>query len=139
MRRHLSLLLLALSLASGGQVDAKPATSPEVSSEAFLAGWIVDKNDFVCGISDSRKVSNPAKIDYDECMDETEPIKEMKRKKIDPNSAEGKALRNRARTLVTRACEFVRKKKGNCGVWKVIRHSDGRIIPDLTTDVKARL
>ena len=140
MRRHLSLALCVLSLSLGGFVEAEPApeSTPELEGTA-AAGWIVQKSDFICGISDARKISSPARIDYTKCMDETEPIKEMKKKKIDPDSVEGKALRNRARTLVTRACDLVRKSKGYCGVWKVIRHSDGRIVPDITEDVQDRL
>ena len=66
-------------------------------------------------------------------------VKKMKEKKIDPDSAEGKALRNQAKTLITKTCEEVRAAKGHCGVWKVIRNEDKRTVPDLTQDVKDKL
>ena len=100
--------------------------------------WIADDEDNICGIRDLRKVSNPAKVDYDDLWDATPQIQTMKQKRIDPDSTEGKALRNQARTLITKTCELVRQAKGHCGIWKVIRNEDGRIVPDVTDQVKAR-
>jgi hypothetical protein len=103
------------------------------------AKWVADEDDNICGIKDLKKVSNPAKVDYDGLWDATPQIKKMKEKKIDPESTEGKALRSQAKTLITKTCELVRSAKGHCGVWKTIKNSDGRTIPDVTDDVKDKL
>ena len=63
----------------------------------------------------------------------------MKEKKIDPESAEGKALRSQAKTLITKSCELVRAAKGHCGIWKSIKNEDKRVVPDVTDDVKEKL
>ena len=103
------------------------------------AKWVAEEDDNICGIKDLKKVSNPAKVDYDGLWDATPQIKKMKEKKIDPESTEGKALRSEAKTLVTKNCELVRSSKSYCGVWKTIKNEDGRTIPDITDDVKAKI
>ena len=144
MRARFSTFALALSLVLGGFSGADPAPAPPPSPAALapssvLGGrWIARVRDNICGISDLKKVSNPARVSYDELLQATPQFEEMRRDRIDPQSTEGKALRNRAKTLVTKTCEVVRRSGGYCGVWKVIRHEDGRIAPDITDDVKAR-
>ena len=139
MKSRSSLIIVTLSLVLGGFVNAHPAPPAEPTSEvAPTHNWIAKESDNICGISALRKVTNPAKVDYDHLYEATPQIKEMKRKDIDPDSAEGKALRKGARTLITKSSELVRKAKGHCSVWKVIRHKDGRKIPDVTQDVLER-
>ena len=132
-RLCLSLILLCLS---GGSVDAQPAPA---SAAVIESKWVANEEDNICGIKDLKKVSNPAKVDYDELWDATPQIKKMKEKKIDPESAEGKALRSQAKTLITKSCELVRAAKGHCGIWKAIKNEDGRKIPDVTDDVLDKL
>jgi hypothetical protein len=136
MSTRTRLCLLLFGLVFGGFAQAHP-TSP-ASQELLEGKWIADEDDNICGIKDLKKVSNPAKVDYDDLWDAAPPIKKMKEKKIDPESTEGKALRNQARTLITKTCELVRAAKGHCGVWKAIKNEDGRIVMDVTDDVKSR-
>jgi hypothetical protein len=137
--RFSSLLLV---LACGGFSPAHPETSTAgvVFSGVALAGdkWIAAADDNICGIKDLKKVSNPAKVDYDGLWGSTPQIKKMKEKKIDPESTEGKALRSQAKTLITKSCELVRSAKGHCGVWKLIKNEDGRTVADVTDDVKSK-
>lgn len=140
MSHRLCLSLILFSLAFGGVAEAEPATRDSAACAAATeAKWVAEEDDNICGIKDLKKVSNPAKVDYDGLWDATPQIKKMKEKKIDPESTEGKALRSQAKTLITKTCELVRSAKGHCGVWKTIKNSDGRAIPDVTDDVKDKL
>jgi hypothetical protein len=141
MSQRLCLSLILFSLAFGGSAHSQPAAP---ASTALLAPsteskWLADEADNICGIKDLKKVSNPAKVDYDGLWEATPQIKKMKEKKIDPESTEGKALRSQAKTLITKTCELVRAAKGNCGVWKAIKNEDKRVVPDVTKDVKEKL
>ena len=134
----LSFLLLTLF---GGITHSQRLPSATLVVEACWVGekWIAEPDDNICGIKDLKKVSNPAKVDYDGLWEATPQIKQMKEKKIDPESTEGKALRSQAKTLITKTCELVRSAKGHCGVWKTIKNEDGRKVPDVTDDVKDKL
>jgi hypothetical protein len=138
MSTRFTLGMLLFSLVIGGFARALPTSSPRLAVAPAGAKWVADEDDNICGIRDLRKVSNPAKVDYDDLWDATPQIQAMKQKRIDPDSTEGLALRNQARTLITKTCELVRQVRGHCGVWKVIRNEDGRIVPDITAQVKAR-
>jgi len=142
MSIRIRLSLLLFSLVFGGFAQAHPMNHGAIGAaprtELFVGKWIANEEDNICGIKDLKKVSNPAKVDYDDLWDATPQIKKMKEKKIDPESTEGKALRNQARTLITKTCELVRAAKGHCGVWKAIKNEDGRVVPDVTGDVKSR-
>lgn len=138
MSHRLCLSLILLSFGFGGVTHSQPAPSALVMPAAE-ARWVADEDDNICGIKDLKKVSNPAKVDYDGLWDATPQIKTMKEKKIDPESTEGKALRSQAKTLITKTCELVRAAKGHCGVWKTIKNEDGRTIADVTEAVKEKL
>lgn len=139
MKSRSSLIIVTLSLVLGGFVNAHPAPAALSTSEAApVHGWVAKESDNICGITALKKVTNPAKVDYDQLYESTPQIKEMKRRDIDPDSAEGKALRKGARTLITKSSELVRKAKGHCGVWKIIAHKDGRKITDVTQAVLER-
>jgi len=136
MCHRLCLSLILSCLALGGSAHSQPAPALAAVLEAK---WIASEDDNICGIKDLKKVSNPAKVAYDELWDATPQIKKMKEKKIDPESTEGKALRSQAKTLITKKCEEVRSAKAHCGVWKAIKNEDKRVVPDLTKDVKDKL
>ncbi len=139
-RHCLSLILFSLAFGGVAHPEPAPAASASVVPASVLeAKWVAEDDDNICGIKDLKKVSNPAKVDYDGLWDATPQIKTMREKKIDPESAEGKALRSQAKTLITKTCELVRSAKGHCGIWKSIKNSDGRSIPDVTDDVKEKL
>ena len=135
-RTCLSLILLHLAFGGVAHSQVEPAV---FAVRVVEAKWIAEEDDNICGIRDLKKISNPAKVDYDGLWDATPQIKKMKEKKIDPESTEGKALRSQAKTLITKTCELVRSAKGHCGIWKAIKNSDGRTIPDVTDDVKEKL
>lgn len=99
----------------------------------------VDKDDTICGLSEPRQLTNPAKVDYQALMDETGEIKELKRNKIDPSSAKGIELTTKARTKVRDACEVVRTNKSHCSIWKKISRRDRVAIADVTDAVKVEI
>jgi hypothetical protein len=141
MRNRTCLSLILIGLVQGGVAHSKPIEGGRNGAESSWLGdkWVADEDDNICGIKDLKKVSNPAKVAYGDLWDATPQIKKMKEKKIDPESVEGKALRNQAKTLITKTCETVRATKGHCGVWKAIKNEDGRKVPDLTEDVKEEM
>lgn len=95
----------------------------------------VDKADNVCGLDEPRALTNPALVDYGALLDATPEAKLIKRRKIDPQSAEGIRLMTEARTRVLEACESVRGDLGHCSVWKKISRRDGTAVDDITAAV----
>lgn len=139
-------LLFALGLsvfASVASALARPASAARVcetsSTFEYEGTWIADRTENICGLDDPKMLSNPAKVDYDTLLKATAEWKKMKDEKIDPNSAEGIQLRQKAAERVRDACEKSRTAKSYCSVWKSIRHADGRSIPDITDAVKESL
>ncbi|MBK7874591.1 MAG: hypothetical protein IPJ77_02380 [Planctomycetes bacterium] len=101
--------------------------------------WIASKCDSVCGLDDPLQLSNPARVDHPALVDLTPEIEKLHREGIDPRSAAGIQLLQRAADRVRDECEVVRVAEGHCSVWKRIRHRDGRSVPDLTTLVGTRI
>ncbi len=138
---HLILIIATLSLVLGGVArgTSEPAESGASSDatqrELLVEGWVVKKSNHVCGLSDAKKLSSPAKVDYQKCLEATAPWKEMEDEGIEEESAEGKALRAKAVRIVAKAAEKIRKEQGYCSVWKKVEHSDGREINAITDDV----
>lgn len=140
MSQRICLSLILLSLALGGSAYGNARSGPAATpTQSVESKWVAEEEDNICGIKDLKKVSNPAKVDYDDLWEATPQIKKMKEKKIDPESTEGKALRSQAKTLITKTCELVRAAKGHCGIWKAIKNEDKRSVPDVTKDVKDKL
>ena len=134
MRMVCALLGLVLCGAVSARSDLESlGESPQALAEDT---WVADKDDNICGISDVRKISNPGVVDYDELWDATPEIKKLKKEGIDPDSAEGKALRNKAKTRITKACQKIQGEKGLCSVWKKISHSGSKKAADITSAVK---
>lgn len=120
-------------------VGENSATSIEATSDRSIASdWIADSDDHICGLSSLRALSDPAKVDYSVLWDATPEIKEMKRDGIDPGSAEGIQLQQKAKRRILKACKSVQDDRSNCSVWKAIKHKDGRTISDITEKVKAK-
>lgn len=142
MKTHTSFaFLLTLSLGLGGFVNAHPSPEPDpaAASLAQPSGWILNASDHISGISDEKKISNPAQVDYPSVLSATPQMQRIVREKIDPDSNEGKALRSEAKRAVVTACTTVQTSQRHCGIWKKIAHSDQRQIPDVTDLVKAEL
>lgn len=112
------------------------ATALQPASES-LGQWIVDRADNICGLDDPKMLSKPAKVDYDVLLKATAEMKKIRDDKIDPNSSEGIQLRQKAVDKVREKAESVRMANGYCSVWKSVRHSDARSIPDITEQIKA--
>ena len=140
-----SVLAAILGLVLGSNALAAPDVQPggNAAGDAVArpegTDWIAKTADNVCGINNPKRVSNPARVSFDQLLEATEEIKKLKRDKIDPDSPEGIQLRQKAKERVTKACEAIRKDRGHCGIWKAIRHKDGRQIPDVTSAVKSKL
>lgn len=139
MRSKLRLVLVTLGLTLGGFVHAGATPLPSSRTSPSPDGdWIAEPSDNICGIADLKKVSNPARVDYDSLFESTAEVREMRRDRVDPSSARGKQLRRAANEVITKAAETVRHARGHCGIWKAIRHRDGRPVPDVTEDVRAQ-
>ena len=106
---------------------------------ALSTGWICDRADSICGLDDSKMLSKPAKVDYDALYKSTSEYKKIRDEKIDPNSSEGIQLRQRAVDRIREKTDSIRTQNGYCSAWKTIRHQDGRVVPDITDQVKALL
>ncbi len=132
-------LLGVLGLLSVAGTPPRAWTAEVVVPSAESAKWICERADNICGLDDAKQLSNPAKVDYDALLKATPEYKKIKDEKIDVNSAEGIQLRQKAAERVRDACEKVRVDKSYCSVWKTIKHSDGRAIPDITDAVKEQL
>ena len=107
--------------------------------ETYVGHWIADSADNLCGTQRLDKLSNPALVRFDELFEATPEVREMHRKGIARDSAQGQVLGHKAKTRVIKACERLRKAGHHCSVWRAIRHEDGRCVPDLTRSVKAAL
>ena len=133
----------AAGAADGNPTDPRPAVlatgALTTSAQPDADDWVCREADNICGLRDKRTLSSPAKVDWDTLLGETPEMEEMDRKGIDPNSARGIELRQKAVDRLTTACEEARDAAGHCSVWKSIRHKDGRDIADLTEDVRGRL
>ena len=123
-----------------GGVDAAvpgpPSTAVECGSVGIEDKWIADKNDNICGISDVKKISQPGVADYQELWDATPEVKKMIKEGIDPDSPEGKTLRNQAKTRIIKACQKIQASKGLDSVWKKISHTGSKKARDITNAVK---
>jgi hypothetical protein len=113
-------------------------TSP-VGNVVVAVGWVCDRADSICGLDDPKMLSKPAKLDYDALYKSTSEYKKIRDEKIDPNSSEGIQLRQRAVDRIREKTESIRSQNGYCSVWKTIKHQDGRVVPDITDQVKALL
>lgn len=112
----------------------------EVTRVADLdVGWQTRTEDHIAGLSDAKNLSNPARVDYDDLMSATPEMKQMRKDRIDPNSAEGVQLTTAAQSRVQRACQALMAQDGHCSIWKTITHSDGRSVTDATAAAKRLL
>ncbi|MCY2959153.1 MAG: hypothetical protein NTY35_03225 [Planctomycetota bacterium] len=131
-------VLVSLILGAASCAEALGHVRPDDSAQVDTR-WIVDPADNVCGLSDARMLSRPARVDYPVVLAATPEMKRIVDEGIDPNSSVGVMLRQQAVDRVLRVAEQVRVREGYCSVWKRIRHRDGRVIPDVTEPVRQRL
>ncbi len=136
--RHLIFTVAVLLLAATG-LATWPAEARAPADDGRGTPYVVDRSDNICGIDEPRAITNPAKVDYEALLSATPEVRELKRRGIDPESAEGIRLLTGARSRVLAACETVRAAEGHCSVWKKIKRRDKRSISDLTRKVKAEI
>ena len=139
LRRWLSLsLVIAISLTPSAWASAPAVGVLPVAAQA-PQGWRAKAQDNICGLSNPRQVTSPARIDYKKVLRSTPGMKDLERRGIDPRSAEGQILRQRAVDRVRRASSKVMRKNGRCSIWKRISHRDGRKVRDVTSEVLSSL
>ncbi len=141
MWKPLTFLLLSPLCWGAGPIDL--ATHPDslfiVADDGRGTPYKVDKADNLCGLSEPRQLTAPAKVDYQTLLEATAEHIELTKKKIDPTSAQGIKLLAAAHERVVKACETVRVQGSHCSVWKSIERRDGTAIPDITATVQASL
>ena len=98
--------------------------------------WTAKTTDNVCGLNSLNQVSNPAIVQYQDCINSTPEMIKIVKDKIDLSSPEGIKLLTDATNKVISGCETVRASNNYCSVWRAIKHKDGRSIPDITEKVK---
>jgi len=123
-----SLLLLALG---ASPADAQDSFAPSL--------WRAEVSDNICGVSNLRQVQNPSVVNYKKVLLATPEMKDLRARDIDPQSAQGQILRERAVDHVRRTGSQVMRRSRNCSMWKEISHRDGRVIRDLTYEVISEL
>ncbi len=110
-----SILTMVALLAATMAPDATALTrTAGAASEALaeanysignIADWQVKQADHVSGVSSAQQITNPAKVSYASLMDDTKEMKELKRKGIKKNSAQGQVLVSAAKDRVRRAAQ----------------------------------
>lgn len=145
MRTYISIaaamLLASPTTAQQGPVFSEPVQGVQepIGDDGRGTPYKVSRADSICGLDEPRALSNPAKVDYDAVLAATDEVKEIKKKRIDPDSAKGIKLMTEARRKVLAACETVRTDQGYCSIWKQISRRDRTPIDDVTAKVKAEL
>ena len=136
------ILAMLVLLALPGLGYAAPPTSDSggvQGAEVASADWVVKAEDNVCGVSNARQITFPAKVRYDALMRATPEMKEMKSKGIDKNSPRGIRLVSDAKARILTAAKAVMSDNGHCSVWKKILHKRGTSATDITDAVLLKL
>jgi hypothetical protein len=108
-------------------------------SAATGVDWIVEAEDSVCGVHEARQIQKPAKVRFDHLVAITPEGRKLKRDRIDPDSAEGVRLTNRAKSRVRDAASVIMKRQGFDSVWKRISSRKGAYIVDVTAYVEIEI
>jgi len=101
--------------------------------------WVVRSEDNVAGVSVARRITHPARVDFEKLMRATPEVKSLRKEGIERTSARGQILLSAAQSRVRRAARQVMNEKSHCSVWKEIRHKDERLVPDVTAAVLREL
>ena len=114
-------------------------SSATAQEAAGVAPWRAEAQDNICGVSNPRQVTNPAVVDYAKALKATPEMQDLIARGIDPQSAEGQILRQRAVDHVGRVSSKVMRRNGHCSIWKTIKHRSGRNAPELTHELVASI
>jgi hypothetical protein len=131
----LAAALFAAGLGSSAAAASEAFPSPDEARVVVDGQWIAKAADNICGLRDPRTLSSPAKVDFKKLLDATPEMKKLSRDGIDKNSPEGIQLTQKAIDRLTQASKTVMSEKGHCSVWKEIKNSDERSVPDITNAV----
>ena len=132
------LLLLVLAVLSASATPVRPV---QLCDDVMVAEveWIVEAEDSVCGVSESRQIKKPAMVDFDRLMKLTPEWKKMEAKRIDRDSPEGVRLTNLAKSRVRDASSAIMKRQGYDSVWKKISSRRGTHVVNVTAYVEIEL
>lgn len=136
------LLVIASGTASARApraADRHPVGPCALDDDGRGTDWVLDSNDSLCGLSEARQLSSPAKVDYPALLSCTDEYETIRKEKLDPGTARWIELHNAAHSKVVAACSQAMTDGGHCSVWKKIRHRRGNPITDLTATVRASL
>jgi len=139
MKTFKTATLVILALAGLGVAQEPPGQGAVPTLAAAEVDWVVKSEDNVCGVSEARQITFPAKVRYDELMRATPEMKEIKRLGIDKDSARGQALITDAKSRVQDAARAVMTDKGHCSVWKKITSTSGQAVTDITDAVLQKM
>ena len=101
--------------------------------------WIVEAGDSICGVLEARQIRKPAKVAFDRLVSITPEGKKIRRERIDPESAKGIRLMNRATSRIRDASAVVMRRQGYDSVWKRISSRKGAHILDVTAYVELEI
>ena len=132
-------VLLAASFGAAATASSDTGWAGIAQAASMGIDWVVSSGDNVCGVSDARQISNPAKVSYRSLLGDTPELKEMKKKGISKDSPEGQILHNKGVDRVRKAAKKVMTEKSHCSVWKAITSKSGKRVPDITESVRAKL
>lgn len=129
-----ALFVVCLGLLLMGTLGANP-----VADDGRGSAFSFKTSANLCGLSEARQLSNPARVDHAALLEITPEISKIRAEKIAPSSAEGARLMAAARKRVLDACKEELKVSGHCSIWKQIKRRDGSEITDVTSAVRDRI
>ena len=129
-----ALFAVCLGLLLMGMLGANP-----VADDGRGSAFSFKASANLCGLSEARQLSNPARVDHGALLEITPEISKIRAEKIAPSSAEGARLMAAARKRVLDACKEELTVSGHCSIWKQIKRRDGSEITDVTSAVRKRI
>jgi|TARA_Y100000296_G_scaffold37986_1_gene43975 hypothetical protein len=102
-----------------------------------LTGWTAKAGDSVCGLANSKIVSNPAIVNWDLAINQTPSMKTLVKQKIKKTSPRGIILLQKAEDKVIKCSTEVMNDDGYDSVWKAIKHKQKKA-PDITQKIIAK-
>ena len=101
--------------------------------------WRVKSEHHLCGLSEAKQLTNPARVDLDVLMALTPEFKKIREERIREGTARYLELKQKAKQRVVGHWEAARAEGGHCSVWEEISHRKGDAVTDLTDIVKQKL
>ena len=86
------------------------------------SGWIATPSDNICGVKEPRMVTQPGVVNWQQLMDSTPEMKQMKKEGIKRDSPKGAQLISEAQSRCKRACVKQMRVAKVDSMWKNISH-----------------